>query len=392
MNGTVLVVTDDPKSIPDISLITSTAMNIANGPEAVAARLPTDREMRIISTAEAKTLFGRSVEVVDGVSWLVNDPPQFITHYYHWSAELFFGFWRTYSSLAPSSSTVQPAALPALRRVLFAHADADHWRDYALMNQWVLRAAFPSLTTEFKADWDDRAEMGRPVLLDRVVFSDRSAAMKGKNFIRTGRTASEPFGLPGSAYWWSAIRANVVRFAGFDTTSWTTFDENDVEPPRTPVITYISRQEWGRRMLIPEHHEELVRELEALRDKYGWEVNVVSMDKLSRVEQFRLSARTTVMMGVHGNGLTSLVWMQPSPRATVIEFFFPGGFAHDYEYTTRALGMVHFGFWGNTSFTSPDTPPVAYPEGFQGNRIPLDGKAVAKLVVDRLMLADEADD
>jgi hypothetical protein len=59
------------------------------------------------------------------------------------------------------------------------------------------------------------------------------------------------------------------------------------------------------------------------------------------------------MMGVHGNGLTSLVWMKPSPRSTVMEFFFPGGFAHDYEYTTRALGMVHYGFWGGQCVFSP---------------------------------------
>jgi len=53
------------------------------------------------------------------------------------------------------------------------------------------------------------------------------------------------------------------------------------------------------------------------------------------------------MMGVHGNGLTSLVWMKPTARSTVMEFFFPEGFAYDYEWTTRALGMVHYGFWGN---------------------------------------------
>ncbi len=56
------------------------------------------------------------------------------------------------------------------------------------------------------------------------------------------------------------------------------------------------------------------------------------------------------MMGVHGNGLTALVWMNPTPRSTVMEFFYPGGFAYDYEYTTRALGMVHYGFWGNRYF------------------------------------------
>jgi hypothetical protein len=96
------------------------------------------------------------------------------------------------------------------------------------------------------------------------------------------------------------------------------------------------------------------------------------MDKLSRDEQIRLSARTTIMMGVHGNGLTHLLWMNAqNPRATVIEFFYPGGFAEDYEFTARALGIRHYGVWDKEIFTAPDTPQVAYPEGFQGNEIPL---------------------
>lgn len=115
-----------------------------------------------------------------------------------------------------------------------------------------------------------------------------------------------------------------------------------------------------------------------------------------------------IMMGVHGNGLTSLLWMTPTPRSAVMEFFYPGGFAHDYEYTTRALGMVHFGFWGNryvvfvsrhlvltmvhSYFSGADVPPVDYPEGFQGNEIPIDGALVARLVHERLSLAEEADD
>lgn len=47
-------------------------------------------------------------------------------------------------------------------------------------------------------------------------------------------------------------------------------------------------------MLLPEHHERLVQELYSLRDKYRYEVNVVSMEKLSREEQIKLVARTTV--------------------------------------------------------------------------------------------------
>jgi hypothetical protein len=116
-------------------------------------------------------------------------------------------------------------------------------------------------------------------------------------------------------------------------------------------------------------------------------------------------------MGVHGNGLTALLWMKVTPRSTVLEFFYPGGFAHDYEYTTRALGMVHYGFWGdgyvlsiptqrlglslilhNSYFSGAEAPPVAYPEGFQGNEIPINGEVVAQLVHNRLSLAEEADD
>jgi hypothetical protein len=171
--------------------------------------------------------------------------------------------------------------------MLFTHLDAVHWRDYASMNQWVLRTAFPSITMEFSADWNDRAHMGVPFVFDRILLADRAAAMNGENYGRTQRTASEPATLPGSPNWWSTFRNNVIAFSGLNAT--------EGQGTRgKPVITYISRQGWGRRMLIQAHHERLVEELYKLRNAYGYEVNVVSMDKMSRVEQLRLSARTTV--------------------------------------------------------------------------------------------------
>lgn len=74
------------------------------------------------------------------------------------------------------------------------------------------------------------------------------------------------------------------------------------------------------------------------------------------------------MMGVHGNGLTSLLWMNPTPRSAVMEFFYPQGFAADYEWlvtsidlmyvlvshltipafrTANAIGLNYFGWWGS---------------------------------------------
>lgn len=109
-----------------------------------------------------------------------------------------------------------------------------------------------------------------------------------------------------------------------------------------------------------------------------------------------------VLVGVHGNGLSHVLWLAPSRFLTVVEIFYPGGFAHDYEWTTRAMGGRHFGIWNDTYvflflhladivdnrssryFTHPNTPLVAYPEGFQGTRIPVYGPTVAKVLEDRL--------
>lgn len=218
-----------------------------------------------------------------------------ITHYYHWSAELCFGLWRAYSALDPFIPASGKTQLPPPRRLLFTHINADHWRDYASMNQWVLRTAFPSITMEFSDDWMDRAAMGVPFVFDRVVFADRAAAMSGENYLRTQRTASGAFALPGSPNWWSTFRDNVIQPTGLNAST-------GAGTQGTPVITYISRQEWGRRMLIQSDHERLVEELYRLRDQYGYEVNVVSMDKLSRAEQLRLAGRTTVRASCSPSG------------------------------------------------------------------------------------------
>ncbi|KAI6163429.1 hypothetical protein EDD17DRAFT_496283 [Pisolithus thermaeus] len=336
MNGTVFVVTDKPETIPPRKLLTSTGIEIKNGPVMEAARVPTDREMRIISVAEARELFGSGASLVDGVTWIVDDPPQFIPHYYHWTAELFLGFWRTYSSLDPSISESGDTVLPAPRRMWFVHLDADRWRDPARLNQWMLRSTFPSVTMEFSNDWDDRAQLGRVFLLDRAFLSDRAAAREGPHSKKVGRPLAEACSLPGTPYWWSPIARNIMKFSGL----------SELPDTGPPVITYISRQTSGRR-LIDEDHELLVEALYALEDEYGYEVNVVSMEKLSREEQIQLAVRTTIMLGVHGNGLTSLVWMHPSKHRTLMEFYYPGGFTPDYQYTAYTVGVNYYGWWDN---------------------------------------------
>ena len=54
------------------------------------------------------------------------------------------------------------------------------------------------------------------------------------------------------------------------------------------------------------------------------------------------------------------------------------------QWTAHALGIRHFGVQYDETFTSPNIPEVAYPEGFQGEHIEVVGKVVADLIEDRL--------
>ena len=110
------------------------------------------------------------------------------------------------------------------------------------------------------------------------------------------------------------------------------------------------------------------------------------MENLSREEQVLLAARSTILLGVHGNGLTHLVWMdQANPKATVIEIFVQGGFTRDYQVTAEAFGIKYYGAWEDRVFTAPDFPPVDFPPGFQDSDITVDPALVVRTIKERLL-------
>ncbi|KAF8904389.1 hypothetical protein CPB84DRAFT_1772907 [Gymnopilus junonius] len=303
---------------------------------------------------------------------------------------------------------------PSLTRIIFMHASSDGWRDKPGFNSYFLRAAFPSLTVEVSSDWDDRINSTAVQTHQRawhfplVLLSDRSASFRGEACgARTQRIAAEAWefmvrkrGIDVLGGWWNILRESVMKYAGVKVTrddeSTLSTQHNDVADPQTLlplpkkiIITYIDRQ-GVRRHLIPEHHDALVLALQQLvekkrREGKEWILRIVQPERLSKEEQVRVASETTIMLGVHGNGLTHLVFMKPNRYSSVIEIFYPDGFAHDYEWTARALGMRHFSIWNDTTFTYPNEPPwPAYPEGFQGTSIPVHGDTVAKLIEDRL--------
>ena len=71
------------------------------------------------------------------------------------------------------------------------------------------------------------------------------------------------------------------------------------------------------------------------------------MEDIDKAEQVQLLSKATILLGVHGTGLSGQLWLNPSPRTTVIEIYYPGGFLYDYEYTARSLGHKHYGVWND---------------------------------------------
>ncbi|KAI0812317.1 hypothetical protein BC629DRAFT_1579793 [Irpex lacteus] len=429
-NGTLYVVSSHPASaFPDIQYITSTGLAAENTPENIAARLPTNKDISFITPEQARRRWGPTrVQTqspnarnrafnVKGSTIIFNDPDQFLNHYYHFCAELWLGAWAMWQGVhnaqVPASSAGEITA-PVIDRIIFPHTDLQGWRDRPGFNAYFLRAVFPSVTVEVDVDWHDRVqttsaegEHARVWHFDKVLLADRSAAFKGSICgAQVHRTAAEAFYAMKqinrlSKWWWEPVRRGILTFAGVDQkiqeigTRVEQADKEKVNPyavavdeeskfPREKiVITYVDRQ-GVRRHLIDEDHEYLVRELRAFCDANGYELNIMRGELLTKEEQLAIVSRTTIMLGVHGNGLTHLIMMSPTPISTVIELFFPGGFAHDYEWTARALGHKHFAVWNDTYHTHPTLPWVAYPEGFQGTQIPVYAPTVIGIIQDRI--------
>ncbi|KAJ9119168.1 hypothetical protein QFC22_003660 [Naganishia vaughanmartiniae] len=112
-----------------------------------------------------------------------------------------------------------------------------------------------------------------------------------------------------------------------------------------PVVTYLSRQEANHRKLNPDTHEELIMALKALEQEGLAEVNVEEFaDADDKDDQVAKLSRTTILVGVHGNGLTNLIWMTPDTygRSAVYEIQQPGMFTDDYAILSKALGIEHW--------------------------------------------------
>ncbi|KAG8963271.1 hypothetical protein FRC00_007025 [Tulasnella sp. 408] len=412
-NGTLYIVANDPKKWPPLNAITSSGYDLEWSDEERKLREPTKWHIDIVSEAEAAKRWGDSVWPVKDWTFFVNEPNQFLYHYYHWIGETFLGLVRLYSSLDPAINPRGETKLPDPARMILRHTSYDEWINWTPLNWYATYSAWPSMTVETINQWEQRAYMTRDNhavwRFENMLIADRGASFRyekvpGRNH-RTAWSAWEGTQNVSSRWWWEPVRRSVLRAAHVDEkivdrpsiwADWKGSFIGDYPPTQKDlsiikeahqlapvVITYVSRQNGGRRLLRDDDLL-LVKSLKELTTRRGWKFNHAFMEKMSPEEQLKLAGETTILIGVHGNGLTHLVWLPLTPITTVIEIYYPGAFSKDYEWTARALGMTHYAVWNDTAFTHPNEPKVEYPPEFHGDSIPAHGPSIARIIENRI--------
>ncbi|TRM62211.1 hypothetical protein BD626DRAFT_498483 [Schizophyllum amplum] len=357
----VYIVSDKPDSFPPLKTIVTSTGDARN-------------EWQIISKAEAAKTLGRHAGIMRGVTWMAADA---------WSVHnsTLFALWRTYATLDPNIGAEGRSVLTRPTRLLFpqirVYSDSnppfqEYWirrrRADTGFHPFLLKAAFPHLSTLYLEAWEDYHKMEVPYFMERVVVADRRAALDA------GRSTFGPaLDLPVSKYWWEPVRRMLAQYLG-------TYEEKS----NKRIITYIQRQHatTGSR-LRPEDHTALLDALSKLgRDV---EVHVDSEDDEETNWTRRMSSvtRSEIVLGVHGGQLMDAVFMKPSARSALLEFF-PAGFSADRQLAMQALGISYHAWQNKKAYTPP--PATAPPQNTEPNdgMITIDVNAVVATIRQQL--------
>lgn len=207
---------------------------------------------------------------------------------------------------------VNDAKMDKINKLWWNDAASKRW------SKWFHRLLFGKWQTWFRPD----AKMAREELLETA----SSILLITRNKCDHGSINKMWFSCIDSfpaMKWHASIQQNLKRIIK-------TSSLND-EQTRKPVVSYIDRQRTGRRLPAVDHNWLL----SYLQNHPDIDFQHLFMEDYDAKEQIRLAAQSDVIMGVHGNGLTHLLWM--APHSHVVEMFWEYPFQYDYATAAQLL-------------------------------------------------------
>jgi len=376
LEGTFYIVVDDLTSMPAIESIASSRVN-KNDP-------PRDIDWQISPGRTAFSKFDSYGGRIHGVTFVSYDGPSTT------DSHTLLSLMRLYSTLNISS----PQSLSPPHRIFFpaisTFADPapepddeniPRVRSNIGVAPETLKAAYPSLVgAQFEEDFGDFIGINMPVLLDRVVVSDRGAA-RHSGLSPDMSAWSPPFtSLRASEDWFEPVRGLLAQLVlGEDESAVP--DSTATPSAGTHAVTYISRQDsTDSERLLAADHEALLKGLQNLA-RTGVKVFVID-ETASWTERMRALAQSTIVLSVYGDHLADAMFMRRTPQSALMEFFSPNEFNRDWETVVRTMGIRYVAWQGNQKYTGENLP--AFSQSLTHDDFALDAQAVVRAITEEL--------
>jgi hypothetical protein len=132
----------------------------------------------------------------------------------------------------------------------------------------------------------------------------------------------------------------------------------DIAPKPSPHITILKRT--TNRKFFEER--EMIYNLTELVEPYGFTVKYIDLEPLTWREQFEIISKTGLLIGMHGSGLTNLLFLHPD--ATVLEIFpfkTQRYLAKHFSYPARKIGVNYLN-WSPSDISGIVFPDREWPE------------------------------
>lgn len=242
-----------------------------------------------------------------GLTLLIRDPI-YINHYFHF-LEIFIGLFSFHQEYLGELG---------VERIIFGAQNWNNARQNNVQEQ-LIRAVYGGIdifSTEI-------FQFGMP-RFKNVLCIDRALAVTGINKFL------EPL-LPEARRWMPEFRRRVYA-------ATRAMERAAVRDPRQIRCVYIPRK--PPRTL---DEADRTRLLGMLKDRFD-DVIEVDFGRLSWRQQVLKAAQIDLLVGVHGNGLSNLLWL---PRhGAAVELFPPNFHAFDYQVMAEIAGLSYFGMEG----------------------------------------------
>lgn len=298
-------------------------------------------------------IFRRSkIQVFEGMTFYFADDPaitgwgSLMHHLFHFLGELLLGTYHAYTAsyldpLAPVHAAPPPVPPPARLVSPFC----VNWENHELQEQ-IVQHALGEPEVYRREDWRQLSRDRTWRMFDRVVITDRHAA-HNDYWSQVNKWNKMPLielhrPLPPSPNFF--LGPQMLMTDGLE---FPALPAERRGPGKSLVdglvkVVYVDRQGSDRKF-DNASHDGLVRVLDKLQTNgvtvgdraIQIRVDVVKFENMTPREQLQVAYDTDVFVGIHGNGLTHLVWARPG--ATVIEVFPVGS---EFRGDSRSWGSV----------------------------------------------------